>query len=113
MILLKANELELAVINDLLISKGKKTIDDSLKLISDRDFTGVGVFSWFIRDERVRVGYSNETYLHDEIFAYLDEDLDTGYLIRISDGYIDSLECHTMAGEPWPKNISKIKLYHL
>ena len=113
MILLKANELELAVINDLLISKDKKTIVDSLKLISDREFTGVGVFSKFIRDERLRVCYTGETYLHDEIFAHLNEGLDTGYIIKISDGYIDFLECHTMAGEPWPKNISRIKLYHL
>ena len=106
----KCYEIELAVLNYFLNQKKMKLLNENAKIVSKRELTGVGIITEFTRDETLKVGGDNEEYICSETFAYLNDDLNTGYLITVINGYIDFLECHTN-GEPWPDKIIKFRLY--
>lgn len=93
------------------------SIDDQKSFLSDvfvreRDFTGVGFFTYFEKSEKLKVGNDAETYTFSKLGAKINQTLETGYLLYVKRGYIESLEGFTY-GEPWPKNIDRIEPYSI
>lgn len=110
------NDIEKVIIKAFLLSKNISRDDDN-SFFSDicareRDLTGVGFFTYFDQLEELKIGKDNETYTFSDLGAKINNSIETGYLVFVKDGFIDSIEGFTYE-EPWPKDVTHVEPYSI
>ena len=114
---MKANELEMAVIERLLADRELKPIRSAVNFdvvtVSDREWTGMGFLTEFERSEELKMFDSGASLRWGKVGARLNPSkLETGYLVYVDAGYITGVEGYTY-GDEWPDHVQQIELYEL
>lgn len=115
---MRLNKLEKLLIQQFIkdekIEIAKRIINLNLINISTRDLTGVGFFTQLENCDELKVFSTNHSFKWGKLGAKLNaEKIDTGYLIYIEKGYIDTIEGYTYGGDDWPEEIYEIEIYNL
>ena len=88
-------------------------LPESLDLIdvTERDFTGVGVYVTFASHPCLRIGSDVEKNIAPGPGAFLNaERVLIGSLFYIDSGYLTTIECYTYGDESWPDKITCCEL---
>ncbi len=113
---LKLTDLEKTIVARFLRSKGVNLGDEMVfcdKLsVSKRDFSGVGFMTELNISEKLRIGDRSKSYKWGHLGAKLNNSIDTGYLLYIEGGYLNTIEGYTYA-EDWPNQIYEIETYEI
>jgi len=112
------NELEKLLIRQFLedekIEIAKRKVNLDLIEVSARELTGAGSFTQLKKCDELKVSSINHSFKWGKLGAKLNsEKIDTGYLIYIEKGYIDTIEGYTYGGDDWPEEIYEIEIYDL
>ncbi len=108
------NNLEKAIIKQFLTEKGVSIADDDT-FFSDlnvdcRDFSGVGFITNLNKSPKLNVGTSHDSYKWGNLGAKLNSSIDTGYLLYVENGCLNTIEGYTYT-EDWPDDIFQIETY--
>jgi len=79
--------------------------------VNEREYTGVGFFTWFNKDKYLKVGKNCER-AWEKLGAKINNGIETGYIVYVEDGYINCIEGYTYS-EKWPEQITNIEFYWL
>lgn len=110
------NELEKRVIQKFLDDKSLELIKRNINLdlinVDERELTGAGFLTQLTHCNELKVTYTTQSYQWGKLGAKLNEsNIDTGYLIYVDNGYINTIEGYTYGGEEWPFKVTKIETY--
>lgn len=113
---MKINQLESEIIlrfladPELVFAKGAfnvRTVN-----VTDRSFTGIGFMTEFERDEALRLFDEPKSLRWSKAAARLNSDqMETGYIVYVDNGYLTSLEGFTYGGAEWPKEVTEAEVY--
>jgi len=114
---MKTTELEKAVIQRMLADHELKPVRSAVNFdvvtVNDREFTGMGFLTEFERSEELKLFGKGVTLRWGKVGARLNASkLETGYLVYVDDGYVNTVEGYTY-GDEWPEQVSQIELYEL
>jgi hypothetical protein len=107
------NELEIAILS-MYFEWKKMTIPkfDSV-FVRERWFSGAGFFTDLSKNDILKVDKNGVEEIWGEVGAKLNDDsIDSGYLLYIRDGYIETIEGYTY-GDDWPEDIYNFTPYFI
>lgn len=111
--MLRLTSLETAVLKwflaDSRASVRKRQIDFDAVFVLERRFTGVGFFASMIGCDELHVANGAQSFVWDKVGAILNEQINTGYLIYIENGFVVTIEGHTF-GDDWPEQIHSFRM---
>ncbi len=110
------NELEKQIIQQFLDDKClelmKRDINFDLININYRELTGAGFITELEDCKELKVAYTTQSYKWGKLGAKLNSNIDTGYLIYVENGYLNTIEGYTYC-EAWPNEVSQIEIYEI